>query len=177
MAEQEDHTFEAPLWSGATQVSSPETRPNRVDLDDGCGRRVCDAAVLLSGGVDSPVALRLTQQTGAHVEAYYLKIWLEDEVAHLGACPWQDNIAQARAVCVQAGVRLQEVGLQREYWERVVGYAVSEARRGQTPKLGVRCNSCVKFGAFFDVLDGAFEAVVSGHYAQVGREDDGPATL
>ena len=47
-----------------------------------------DAAVLLLGGVDSSGALRLAQQTGAHVEPYYLKICLEDEVAHLGACPW-----------------------------------------------------------------------------------------
>ena len=39
------------------------------------------------------------------------------------------------------------------------------------------CNACVKFGAFYDVLDGAFDAVVSGHYVEVGRDEDGRATL
>lgn len=48
-----------------------------------------EVAVLLSGGVDSSVALHLLQQSGHRVRAFYLKIWLEDEVAHLNECPWQ----------------------------------------------------------------------------------------
>lgn len=47
-----------------------------------------EVAVLLSGGVDSSVALRLLQDQGYRVRAFYLKIWLEDELAHLGECPW-----------------------------------------------------------------------------------------
>jgi len=45
-------------------------------------------AVLLSGGVDSSVALKLVAEAG-HREstAFYLKIWLEDELAYLGNCP------------------------------------------------------------------------------------------
>ena len=35
-------------------------------------------AVLLSGGVDSSVALRLLQEEGTDLTAYYLKVWLED---------------------------------------------------------------------------------------------------
>lgn len=42
-----------------------------------------EIAVLLSGGVDSSVALKLLQLQGYKVRAFYLKIWLEDEVAHL----------------------------------------------------------------------------------------------
>ena len=42
-----------------------------------------EVAVLLSGGVDSSVALKLLQLQGHKVRAFYLKIWLEDEVAHL----------------------------------------------------------------------------------------------
>ena len=41
-------------------------------------------AVLLSGGVDSSVALNLLQREDHHeLKAYYLKIWLEDELAFL----------------------------------------------------------------------------------------------
>ena len=48
------------------------------------GRDTSDeVAVLLSGGVDSSVALKLLQLQGHRVRAFYLKIWLEDEVAHL----------------------------------------------------------------------------------------------
>ncbi|PIX91570.1 MAG: tRNA 2-thiouridine(34) synthase MnmA, partial [Candidatus Moranbacteria bacterium CG_4_10_14_3_um_filter_41_65] len=35
-------------------------------------------AVLVSGGVDSSVALRLLLEEGHDVTAFYLKIWLED---------------------------------------------------------------------------------------------------
>ena len=43
--------------------------------------RAEEIAVLLSGGVDSSVALQLLQAQGYRVRAFYLKIWLEDEVS------------------------------------------------------------------------------------------------
>ena len=72
-------------------------------------------AVLLSGGVDSSVALRLLQEEG-HVDltAFYLKIWLEDELQHLGECPWEEDLAYARKVCEAAGVPLEVLSLKRE---------------------------------------------------------------
>jgi sulfur transfer protein SufE len=42
-----------------------------------------EVAVLLSGGVDSSVALRLVLEQGFKPRCFYLKIWLEDELAHL----------------------------------------------------------------------------------------------
>lgn len=41
-----------------------------------------EVAVLLSGGVDSSVALRLVQEKGMKPRAFYLKIWLEDGELH-----------------------------------------------------------------------------------------------
>ena len=42
-------------------------------------------AVLLSGGVDSSMALHLLKEQGQHeLTAFYLKIWLEDDLAYLG---------------------------------------------------------------------------------------------
>ena len=125
-------------------------------------------AVLLSGGVDSSVALQLTKQSGAHeVTAFYLKIWLEEELAFLGDCPWEDDLKYARAVCEQAGVPLQVVALQTEYQDRVVSHVVRELKAGRTPSPDILCNQWVKFGLFFDKIDPSFEKVVSGHYAQV----------
>lgn len=52
-----------------------------------------EVAMLLSGGVDSSVALRLLQDQGYKIRAFYLKIWLEDELAHLNECPWVSESA------------------------------------------------------------------------------------
>lgn len=135
-----------------------------------------EVAVLLSGGVDSSVAMRKVQDAGFKPRPFYLKIWLEDELAHLGTCPWEEDIEYAEAVCQQAGVQLETVSMQREYWERVVSYTIDEARRGRTPNPDIMCNTRVKFGAFYDEVGTHFERVVTGHYA---RKDvcDGLARL
>jgi len=128
-------------------------------------------AVLLSGGVDSSVAMRLLLQAGHRdVTAFYLKVWLEDELAQLGNCPWEEDLRFARAACEQAGVPLRVVSLQSEYFERVVSYSLAELRAGRTPSPDIFCNQQIKFGAFFDRVSEPFAKVASGHYAQV-RED------
>ncbi len=129
-------------------------------------------AVLVSGGVDSSVALRLIQQQGYTPTAFYLKIWLEDELAHLGDCPWQEDLKYVEAVCEQAGVPLEVISLQKEYWERVVTHTVSEIKAGRTPNPDILCNQRIKFGAFYDKLDDSYDYVASGHYARLEREGD-----
>ena len=124
-------------------------------------------AVLLSGGVDSSVALHLLLDAGERdVTAFYLKIWLEDELAFLGECPWEDDLAYARAVCRDAGVPLEVVPFQREYERRVVAYTLDELRAGRTPSSDLLCNQQIKFGAFADAIGGDYGAVASGHYAR-----------
>ena len=59
--------------------------------------RSSEIAVLLSGGVDSSVALKLLVDHGFKVRAYYLKIWLEDELSHLYSCPWEEDLTYAQA--------------------------------------------------------------------------------
>lgn len=125
-------------------------------------------ALLLSGGVDSSVALRLLQQDGYEVTAFYLKIWLEDELAHLGECPWEADVAICQEVCKQATVPLRIMSLQEEYHERVMQHTLQEAATGRTPNPDILCNSRVKFGCFLDSIDPKdFDYVASGHYAQV----------
>ncbi|MEM7586390.1 MAG: tRNA 2-thiouridine(34) synthase MnmA [Acidobacteriota bacterium] len=133
-------------------------------------------ALLLSGGVDSSVALRLLLEAGHQVTAFYLKIWLEDELEHLGECPWEDDLSYARAVCQDVGVPLEVIPLQREYHQRVVSWAIDELRSGRTPSPDILCNQHIKFGAFIDALKGRpFDRVASGHYARLrsaNGEDD-----
>ncbi|CAM9231192.1 unnamed protein product [Discosporangium mesarthrocarpum] len=131
-----------------------------------------EVAVLLSGGVDSSVALRLLIDQGYRPRAFYLKIWLEDELAHLGECPWEEDLEYAEAVCRQCSVPLEVVSLQKEYWEHVVAYTVREAREGRTPNPDVMCNSRIKFGMFYDYIGKRFSRVATGHYAQVVLTED-----
>ena len=127
-------------------------------------------AVLLSGGVDSSVALRLLQADGHDVHAFYLKIWLEDEMADLGDCPWEEDLRYAREVCDAAGVPLEIVSLQREYHRRVVSWTIAELSAGRTPSPDILCNRRIKFGAFWDAVGGRpFDRVASGHYARIRR--------
>src|SRR3989338_4846674 len=97
-------------------------------------------AVLTSGGVDSSVALRLLHQQGHDVTAFYLKIWLEDELAYLGDCPWQEDLGFVQAVCEQLKVPLEVVNLQKEYFEHVVSYSIAEVKAGRTPNPDIFCN-------------------------------------
>lgn len=130
-------------------------------------------AVLTSGGVDSSVALRLLKDEGHDLTAFYLKIWLEDELAYLGDCPWEEDLAYIRQICEEIGVPLEVVPMQKEYWEKVVQYTVAEARVGRTPNPDVLCNQQIKFGQFYEVIDDSFEKVATGHYAQAEETDSG----
>lgn len=129
-------------------------------------------AALVSGGVDSSVALARLVRQGHQVTAFYLKIWLEDELAHLGDCPWEADLVYVRALCAQYNVPLEVVPLQQQYWDAVVSYTVEQVKKGLTPNPDIMCNQHVKFGAFFDRIGTAFECVATGHYAQTGREGD-----
>ncbi len=124
-------------------------------------------AVLLSGGVDSSVALRLLKDQGHDLTAFYLKIWLQDEFSFLGECPWEEDLKFAKAVCDQNKIPLEILSLQTEYWNSVVTYTIEEIKEGRTPNPDMFCNSLIKFGQFYDKIDLSFEKVASGHYAKV----------
>ncbi|HZW61556.1 MAG TPA: tRNA 2-thiouridine(34) synthase MnmA [Candidatus Babeliales bacterium] len=136
-------------------------------------------ALLISGGVDSSVALRLLKEQGHQITAFYLKIWLEDELSYLGTCPWQEDLSYVQAVCDQADVPLEVVSMQQEYWDHVVAYTLAEIKAGRTPNPDVWCNKRVKFGFFLDYLSKqgqSFDKIASGHYAQI-LEDSGTFIL
>jgi tRNA-specific 2-thiouridylase len=127
-------------------------------------------AVLLSGGVDSSVALSEALTSGAgEITAFYLKVWLEDELDSIGHCPWEEDLEYVRAVCSRFDVPLEVVPLQLEYYERVVSYALSELKEGRTPSPDIFCNQRIKFGAFYDYIGEDYDRVVTGHYARIER--------
>jgi len=137
-------------------------------------------AVLVSGGVDSSVALCLLKEQGYELTAVYLKIWLEDELSFIGQCPWEEDLSYVRAVCDQLNIPLHIINLQQEYHDHIVSYVLTEIKAGRTPNPDMMCNKYVKFGAVFDHLDQSldqpFDYVATGHYAQT-RQHNGELML
>jgi tRNA-specific 2-thiouridylase len=137
-------------------------------------------ALLLSGGVDSSVALALLKQSQQYdITAFYLRIWLADELSHLNECPWQEDYRVCEQVCNHLNVPLETVSLQEEYQNTVLNYTLTQAQNGRTPNPDVLCNSRIKFGCFYDyaIRTRNFDYVASGHYAQVQHSKDGNVKL
>lgn len=129
-------------------------------------------AMLVSGGVDSTVALARLVAAGHQVTAFYLKIWLEDELSFLGNCPWEEDLFFIKQVCEQFKVLLEIVPLQQAYKERVIGYTIDEIKKGNTPNPDIMCNTFIKCGAFLEFLkDRDFDKIATGHYAGVMQHE------
>eukprot|EP01035_Chromulina_nebulosa_P019269 gene19269-25126_t len=162
------------LTPSSTAAIDPIIKPdNSIDYIHLHSPKTKDIAVLLSGGVDSSLALTLAQESGMKVHAFYLKIWLEDELAHLNECPWEEDMKFAEAVTSKLGVQLDTVSLQKEYWSEVVSYTLAEAKSGRTPNPDIMCNSRIKFGMFYEYVGRYFNHIATGHYAQVSRDERG----
>lgn len=121
--------------------------------------------------MDSSLALALLKEQGYEVTAFYLKIWLEDEMQHLGDCAWEEDLSYIEKTCEQLSVPLQVFSLQKEYWETVVAETISEVKKGFTPNPDIWCNEKVKFGSFYHKIPDDFSLVATGHYAQVVSEN------
>lgn len=128
-------------------------------------------AALVSGGVDSSVSLRLLKEAGHEITAFYLKVWLEDELEYLGQCPWEEDLEFVHAVCDSLDIPVRVIPVQQDYRDRVIRYAIGEVEQGRTPNPDILCNSRIKFGCFYDRIDsdhaGEFDKVATGHYASV----------
>lgn len=124
-------------------------------------------AVLASGGVDSSLALALLKEQGHDITAFYLKIWLEDELSSLGECPWEHDLSYVKKTCDMLDVPLKVMPLQKEYHRIVVSHSIAAIKEGLTPNPDVWCNEFIKFGAFFDCIGDEYEKIATGHYAQL----------
>jgi tRNA-specific 2-thiouridylase len=135
--------------------------------------------VALSGGVDSSVAAGILkeQHPGAHIEAAYMKNWInEDDLP--GDCPWQSDIEDARAAAETLGIPFRVVNLMDDYRTKVVDYLLEGYRTGVTPNPDVMCNREIKFGVFLRwALEHGFDHVATGHYARIAFGENGEAQL
>ena len=130
----------------------------------------------MSGGVDSSVAALLLLEQGYRVEGLFMKNWEEDDDADY--CAAAGDLADARSVCDQLGIRLHSVNFASEYWDRVFQHFLDEYRAGRTPNPDILCNREIKFHAFLDHARtlGA-DRIATGHYARTAVADGHPQLL
>lgn len=135
--------------------------------------------VALSGGVDSAVAALLLKRDGHDVSAAYMRTWMNEEGGKfLGECPWEDDVANARAVAETLEIPFRVVDLVEDYREHIVSYLVDGYKNGITPNPDVLCNREMKFGVFArKAFADGFEFVATGHYARRRANADGSVDI
>ena len=132
----------------------------------------------MSGGVDSAVAAARMLEAGHDVVGVHLA--LSRSAATLresarGCCTIEDA-GDARRVADRLGIPFYVWDMADAFQRDVMDDFVAEYEAGRTPNPCLRCNEKIKFAALLDkALALGFDAVATGHYAQVvegahGRE-------
>ncbi|MBI3495035.1 tRNA 2-thiouridine(34) synthase MnmA [Candidatus Berkelbacteria bacterium] len=127
--------------------------------------------VALSGGVDSSVAAYLLIKQGYDVTGVFMKNWTRPIDAHGRMyCPWQEDLASARAAAAHLGIPLKIYNFELDYHDNVVEYFFATYETGATPNPDAMCNRTIKFGAFLKRArqEGA-DYIATGHYARTAR--------
>jgi tRNA-specific 2-thiouridylase len=131
-------------------------------------------AVLLSGGVDSSVALYELVRQGLKPDCFYIKIGASPDPSHGGETDWdcsmEEDLEMATAVAHKYGCRLEVIDCHKEYWDRVTSYTMDKVRAGLTPNPDVMCNRLIKFGAFDEKCGHDYDLIATGHYATTEEE-------
>lgn len=127
----------------------------------------------MSGGVDSAVAALLLVRAGHEVRGVFMKNY-EPPPGSNQPCPWERDQADVAAVCETLGIPWESWNFEKEYKAQVLEYFFREYEAGRTPNPDVLCNREIKFGVFLQraKVEG-FDAVATGHYAQVQQTSDG----
>lgn len=126
-------------------------------------------AALISGGVDSAVAVHLLCEQGHRPDLFYIKIGMDTDDGL--SCTAEEDIELASATARRYGLKFDIIDLQQEYWDRVVAYAIGKVKNGFTPNPDVMCNKLIKFGCFEEQAGYAYEHIATGHYASTCNVD------
>jgi tRNA-specific 2-thiouridylase len=142
--------------------------------------RLMRVVAAMSGGVDSAVAAARMLDAGHEVVGVHLA--LSQSAATLresarGCCTIEDA-GDARRVADVLGIPFYVWDMAERFRRDVVEDFVAEYSAGRTPNPCLRCNEKIKFAALLDkAVALGFDAVATGHYAQVVERADGGREL
>ena len=130
----------------------------------------------MSGGVDSAVAAARAHAAGHDVVGVHLALSRNPASYRSGArgcCTIEDSNDARRAADV-IGIPFYVWDLSERFHEDVVEDFMDEYAAGRTPNPCLRCNEKIKFAAVLDrALGLGFDAVATGHYAELRQGADG----
>jgi tRNA-specific 2-thiouridylase len=130
----------------------------------------------MSGGVDSAVAAARAVDAGHDVTGVHLALSKNPLSFRSGArgCCSKEDAHDARRAADVLGIPFYVWDLSDRFTEDVVEDFVAEYAAGRTPNPCVRCNEKIKFAAVLERgIALGFDAVCTGHYARLIRDDDG----
>lgn len=125
-------------------------------------------AVLISGGVDSAVAVHKLLEEGHELHLFYIRIGLDTDE---GDCSAEEDIEMCRFIARKYALPFEVVSLHQEYWDNVMEYALRTVREGLTPNPDIMCNKMIKFGFFEKRWGHEFDRTATGHYATTLEHD------
>lgn len=125
-------------------------------------------AALISGGVDSAVAVHRLVEEGHDLHLFYIRIGLDTGE---GDCSAEEDIEMCRFIAQRYNLPFDVVSLHEEYWENVMEYALRTVKEGLTPNPDIMCNKMIKFGFFEERWGHEFDMTATGHYASTAFVD------
>lgn len=131
----------------------------------------------MSGGVDSAVAAARAVESGHEVTGVHLALSQTRETLRSGSrgCCSKEDAADARRAADVIGIPFYVWDLAERFAVDVVDEFVAAYAAGRTPNPCLRCNEKIKFSALLDrALALGFDAVCTGHYAQLSHDADPP---
>ncbi|GAA4119853.1 tRNA 2-thiouridine(34) synthase MnmA [Nocardioides fonticola] len=134
----------------------------------------------MSGGVDSAVAAARAHEAGHEVTGIHLALSRNPASYRTGArgCCTIEDANDARRAADVIGIPFYVWDLSERFHSDVVEDFMDEYAAGRTPNPCLRCNEKIKFAAVLDrALALGFDAVATGHYAQLRTGDDGLVEL
>src|SRR5690348_13117664 len=134
----------------------------------------------MSGGVDSATAAARAVEAGHDVTGVHLALSANPSSYRTGArgCCTLEDARDARRAADVIGIPFYVWDLAERFHHDVVEDFVAEYAAGRTPNPCLRCNEKIKFAAVLDrALALGFDAVVTGHYAQLRRAADGAVEM
>ncbi len=128
----------------------------------------------MSGGVDSSVAAYLTKSLGYEVAGITLKLFDNDDIdiSREKTCCSLDDIEDARSVCARLEIPYYVLNFKDSFKSTVISRFIKAYENGYTPNPCIDCNRFIKFEKLVQRADElGFDYVVTGHYAQIERDE------
>ena len=125
-------------------------------------------AALISGGVDSAVALKRLLDAGHDPHLFYIRIGNDNGE---GDCSAEEDIEMCQFIAEKFALPFDVVSLHQENCDNVMEYALKTVKDGLTPNPDIMCNRMIKFGFFEERWGHEFDKTATGHYASTTEID------